>query len=63
MQVAADPEHAPPQPVNVELLGDAVKVTTSLAAKLNAHVPVVQVIPPGELLTVPEPVPAMVTLS
>ena len=54
-QVADDPEHAPDQPVNVELPdAEAVRVTV---------VPAVKVVPVGELVTVPLPVPALLTLS
>src|SRR5437667_5568961 len=58
------PEHPPPlQPVKVEpAAGVAVSVTTVPLAKLAVHV-APQVIPTGELVTVPLPVPALLTVS
>src|SRR5207247_6746272 len=57
------PEHPPPlQPVKVEpAAGVAVSVTAVPLAKLAVHV-APQVIPAGELVTVPLPVPAGVTV-
>src|SRR5438034_679532 len=57
------PEHPPPlQPVKVEpAAGVAVSVTTVPLAKLAVHV-APQVIPTGELVTVPLPVPALLTV-
>src|SRR6266550_3954752 len=58
------PEHPPPlQPVKVEpAAGVAVSVTTVPLAKLAEQV-APQVIPAGELVTVPLPVPALLTVS
>jgi len=58
------PEHPPPlQPVKVEpAAGAAVSVTAVPLAKLAVHV-APQVIPTGELVTVPLPVPALLTVS
>ena len=57
------PAQPPPlQPVNVEpAAGAAVSVTAVPLAKLVEHV-APQVIPAGELVTVPLPVPAVVTV-
>lgn len=57
------PVHPPPlQPANVELVAaDSVSVTCVPLAKLAEHVDP-QLIPAGLLLTVPEPVPAFVTV-
>jgi hypothetical protein len=52
------PVHAPDQPVKVEpVFGVAVSVMAVPLAKLAEHV-VPQVMPAGELLTEPPPVPA-----
>lgn len=54
------PEHAPPHPVNDEVeSGVAVSVTEVPAGKLNEHTvpPFPQLIPAGELVTLPAPVP------
>jgi hypothetical protein len=57
------PLHAPDQPANVDpALGAAVSVTEVPAAKLALQVEP-QVMPAGLLVTVPEPVPAAVTLT
>jgi hypothetical protein len=57
------PEHAPLQPANVEpLAGAAVRVTDVALAKFALHVPP-QLMPEGDDVTVPAPVPARVTLS
>src|SRR5207244_4111949 len=58
------PEHPPPlQPLKVEpAAGVAVSVTAVPLAKLAVHV-APQVIPTGELVTVPLPVPALLTVS
>jgi hypothetical protein len=57
------PEHGAPQPVNVEpVAGAAVKVTCVPLAKLPEHV-APQLIPAGALVTVPVPVPALVTVK
>jgi hypothetical protein len=58
------PEQPPPlQPVKAEpALGVAVSVTAVALAKAAEHV-VPQVIPAGELVTVPLPVPALLTVS
>ena len=56
------PVHAPLQPVKVEpVLAAAVKVTLAPLLKLVLHVEP-QVIPAGEELTVPLPVPLFVTV-
>ena len=57
------PEHPPPvQPLKVEpATGAAVSVTAVPLAKLAEHV-APQVMPAGELVTVPLPVPAGVTV-
>ncbi len=55
--------HAPPQPVNAELLsGSAVNLTTALVAKLTEQTGP-QVMPVGLLFTAPVPVPVLVTLN
>lgn len=57
------PLHAPDQPVNAE--GDeveAVRATTAPAGKVARQVEP-QLIPEGLLAMVPEPVPALVTVS
>src|SRR5207244_10207328 len=61
---APGPEQPPPlQPLKVEpAAGAAVSVTAVPLAKLAAQV-APQVIPPGELVTVPLPVPALLTVS
>lgn len=57
------PVHAPPQPANVEpLAAAAVSVTDVPLAKLVVQV-VPQLMPDGEDVTVPVPVPIFVTLS
>jgi hypothetical protein len=57
------PEQAPDQPAKAEpAVGAAVRVTVLPLAKLAEHV-APQLIPAGELLTVPLPVPALVTVS
>jgi len=58
------PEQPPPlQPVNVEpVCGDAVRVTTVPCVNEIVHV-VPQLIPAGELVTVPTPAPAFDTVS
>jgi hypothetical protein len=63
VQVAVVPVHAPLQPVKSELpAGAAVKVTMApLVNDVEQTVP--QLMPAGELVTVPVPVPALVTVS
>lgn len=57
------PEHAPAQPVKVDPLpGAAVRVTDVPVVKLALQV-APQLMPAGELLTVPVPVPALLTVS
>ena len=57
------PEQAPDQPVNLESkAGVAVKVTTVPDPKELIQVSP-QLIPAGELVTVPEPVPSLLTQS
>ena len=57
------PEQAPLQPVKLEeFAGVAVRVTVDSAAKLWAQ-SVPQLIPAGEEVTVPEPVPEVATES
>src|SRR5262245_42283227 len=58
------PVHPPPlQPVNVEPVdAEAVRVTTVPPVNAIEH-PVPQLMPAGELVTVPLPVPAFVTVS
>jgi hypothetical protein len=57
------PVQAPDQPVKVELaFGVAVSVTAVPLGKLALHV-VPQVMPAGELVTDPPPVPATATFS
>jgi hypothetical protein len=60
----AVPEHPPPdQPLNTEpLSGAAVSVTSVPAVTLVEH-EVPQLMLPGELVTVPLPVPALVTAT
>ena len=60
VQVSEVPEQLPPlHPANVEgEIGLAVSVTEALKAKLNAQV-VPQLMPAGELVTVPSPPPAL----
>jgi hypothetical protein len=62
VQVVAVPLHAPLQPVKVEpVAGVAVSVTgTPMMYKAEQMTP--QLIPPRELVTVPLPVPALVTV-
>jgi len=56
------PEHAPPQPVKVEpVSAAAVRVTTAFRSKL-AEQNEPQSMPGGELVTVPEPVPDLLTV-
>lgn len=55
------PVHAPPHPAKTDpAAGVAVRVTELLAAKLAEHVPP-QSMPVGEDVTVPLPVPSLVT--
>jgi hypothetical protein len=55
-QVNALPEHDPVQPPKTEgAVGFAVSVTELLFAKSNGHVELLQLIPAGELVTVPLP--------
>ena len=57
------PEHGPVQPVKVEsALGFAFNVTDVPVAKLALHV-CPQLIPVGVLVTVPVPLPEVVTVS
>ena len=59
----AMPEHAPVHPVKVEpLLGFAVSVTDVPTVKLALHVSP-QLMPAGVLVTVPAPVPEVITVS
>ena len=63
MQVPVPEQPEPDQPANSEpAAGVAVKVTCCPAGKLAWHV-LPQSIPDGELVTVPAPAPALVTLS
>ena len=64
VQVESVPEHATPdQPANTEPeAGDSVNVTTVPCANDAEHV-VPQLIPDGLDVTVPDPVPAGVTVS
>ena len=63
VQVVAVPVQAPLQPLNRELdAAVAVRVTVALLAKLKLQV-LPQLIPVGELVTVPVPVPVLVTVS
>lgn len=63
VQVAVVPVQAPDQPVKVEpAAGDAVKVTKVFAVKPAAQ-PLPQLIPAGELTTVPVPEPVLVTVN
>jgi hypothetical protein len=60
----AVPLHAPLQPEKKDVApGVAVSVTAVPLANWAEHVPVVQLMPAGEEVTVPEPAPAMVTVS
>lgn len=62
-QVAVVPEHAPPQPANVEL-GPAAAVRVTFASRVKFALQVVpQLIPAGLLVTVPVPVPARATVK
>jgi len=62
VQVVAAPLQAPDQPVNeYPLFATAVRTTAVLPLKLALQV-APQVIPAGELVTVPVPLPAGVTL-
>ena len=57
------PLQAPLQPANVDPAeGPAANATEVPAAKLALHVPP-QLIPAGELVTVPKPLPALATLN
>jgi hypothetical protein len=57
------PVHAPVQPEKVKpLSGAAESVTAALFWKVAAHVPG-QLIPAGVLVTVPDPPPAVFTVS
>jgi len=57
------PLHAPDQPVNVDVPpGAAVSVTTVPLAKLKEHVGP-QLIPEGDEVTVPSPVPVLATFN
>src|SRR5690349_15681432 len=57
------PVHAPVHPVKVEpLLGFAVSITDVPTVKLAVHV-CPQLMPAGALVTVPVPVPELVTVS
>jgi hypothetical protein len=57
------PEHAPLQPVKVEPVeATAVRVTAESSVKVAEQVEP-QLMPLGELVTVPEPVPALVTFN
>lgn len=63
VQAFAVPVQAPVQPVKLEpALGDTVKVTLEFKLKLAEQVEP-QLMPVGELVTVPEPVPVLVTVN
>lgn len=61
VQVAAVPEHAPPQPANVEPEAGAAVSVTLVPLSYSAEQVDPQSTPAGEEVTVPEPVPALVT--
>jgi hypothetical protein len=56
VQVPAEPAQAPPHPLRVPPL--AVRTTVDPAGKLAAHVPALQPMPAGSLVTVPSPLTA-----
>jgi hypothetical protein len=57
------PEHAPAQPSNVEP-ADTAAMSDTLSPSMNVRAQVSpQSIPAGELVTVPDPVPAFATAS
>lgn len=62
-QVLAVPVHAPDHPLKVEVAaGDTVSVTVVFGLKLLVHA-VLQSIPAGALVTVPLPVPVLLTVN
>jgi hypothetical protein len=65
MQVAADEEHVPLKPENLDpLAGVAVRVTTLERAKVATQAPPVpQAIPGGDDVTDPSPSPVLATSS
>ncbi len=57
VHVGSVPAQSPPHPVNVDVAsGAAVRVTTVPVTKVSEQVPG-QLMTPGELVTVPPPVP------
>ena len=63
VQVASAPEQAPPQPVNVESLAGAAVSVTLVPLSYSAEQAEPQSTPAGDGATVPDPVPALDTLS
>jgi hypothetical protein len=58
LQLLAVPEHAPPQPANVEPAAGVAARTTVDAVRKNASQVTPHSIPAGVLDTVPEPLPS-----
>jgi hypothetical protein len=59
------PVQAPDQPPNVDviMLGAAFRLTNVPVASVTVHVPLPQKSAPGDPLTLPVPIPAMVIVS